>query len=234
MKMKRPRVLAFVTMACLVSVGLTPARAGVAPSGGICALPCVENFDDGSASNMTLSGFWHVGQYCTNAPPSPPYYLGYNNEPSQRPSLLAPNRGQGQCDYSTPDPNSGNAVLWVDLRRVSDADLSFTHLPAGEPEYLGLQEDVWDLETLSLSADRGKSWTELRRYNSSFSDDTLWGVGLDPPSEFTWRAELVNLGAYVGGVVLIRWRFDTVDNGINNFRGWMIDDISVTPQPEGE
>lgn len=234
--MKRPRFLAIAAVACLVSVGLTPARAEVVPSGGICALPCVENFDDGSATNMTLSGFWHVGQYCTSAPPSPPYYLGYNNEPSQRPSLLAPNfSGRGQCDYDTPgSPNSANAVLWVDLRGASDADLRFRHLPAGEPEYLGLQEDVWDVETLSLSADLGESWTELRRYNSSLADDNLWGVGIDPPWEITWRAEHVSLASYVGGVVLIRWRFDTVDRAINNTRGWMIDDISVTPQPEGE
>lgn len=85
-----------------------------------------------------------------------------------------------------------------------------------------------------MSADSGESWTELKRFNSSMSDGGLWGVGIDLPSEITWRTELVNLLSYVGGVVLIRWRFDTVDSLNCCSRGWMIDDISVTAQPEGE
>ncbi|PLX71225.1 MAG: hypothetical protein C0602_02250 [Denitrovibrio sp.] len=47
-----------------------------------------------------------------------------------------------------------------------------------------------------------------------------------------WAAETIDLSAYAGETVYIQFVFNTVDMSYNKFRGWMIDDFSVTESEE--
>jgi hypothetical protein len=40
-----------------------------------------------------------------------------------------------------------------------------------------------------------------------------------------------NLSSYIGNIVQIRFRFDTIDGQFNNFEGWYIDDVRIENKP---
>ncbi|MCD4652671.1 hypothetical protein K8T06_01915, partial [bacterium] len=46
-----------------------------------------------------------------------------------------------------------------------------------------------------------------------------------------WYLNAVDLSGYVGDIVQIRFEFDTVDSGENQFLGWLIDDIAIDDSP---
>lgn len=51
----------------------------------------------------------------------------------------------------------------------------------------------------------------------------------------SWHQARIDLSAYAGSVIRIRFHFDTIDNILNDYRGWYIDDIRVEEpnQPVG-
>jgi len=86
--------------------------------------------------------------------------------------------------------------------------------------------NVYDLRHVDVSIDNGQTWDlavfELRTDNT-------------PPNLMqVWEEITVDLTAYVGNAVLVRFRFDTRDNVWNHFEGWYIDDVTVTRTPDGE
>ncbi|MFM9996113.1 MAG: hypothetical protein ACKVU4_09965 [Phycisphaerales bacterium] len=53
-------------------------------------------------------------------------------------------------------------------------------------------------------------------------------VMVDAASESSgWQTRSVNLGAFAGQTVTIRFEFDTVDGQFNNFRGWQVDNVTL-------
>jgi hypothetical protein len=76
----------------------------------------------------------------------------------------------------------------------------------------------YDLAQLQISTNGGASFTTLAGYNVVAESST-------------WRAAApVNLSAYAGQTVQLRWFFDTVDGFANNFEGWYIDDVQIQQQ----
>lgn len=69
----------------------------------------------------------------------------------------------------------------------------------------------WDHRTVSISIDGGSQWTEIE-----------WG-GL----EKQWLPKSVDLTSYAGEDILLKFRFDAIDNLWNDFLGWVVDDISI-------
>lgn len=67
-----------------------------------------------------------------------------------------------------------------------------------------------------VEIDDGSGWTELEAWDSS------------EPNIVTWEEALIDLAAYAGKTVRIRFRFDSVDGLFNAHRGWNIDDVTVT------
>ena len=67
-----------------------------------------------------------------------------------------------------------------------------------------------------VEIDDGSGWTELEAWDSS------------EPNIVTWEEALIDLAAYTGKTVRIRFRFDSVDGLFNAHRGWNIDDVTVT------
>lgn len=48
-----------------------------------------------------------------------------------------------------------------------------------------------------------------------------------------WVRHTFDITSYVGNRIKIRFRFDSVDNKYNGFRGWLIDDVKVSPSQIG-
>ncbi|MCD6417956.1 choice-of-anchor J domain-containing protein [bacterium] len=69
-------------------------------------------------------------------------------------------------------------------------------------------EDYWDDGYLDISTDGGMSWTNLVSY-----------TGYD----MTWRNETIDLSAYAGDTIIIRWYLDS--DGSVNYSGWYLDDV---------
>lgn len=44
----------------------------------------------------------------------------------------------------------------------------------------------------------------------------------------TWNKESIDLSDYAGNTIKLRFLFDTVDNNLNNYEGWYVDDISLS------
>lgn len=115
------------------------------------------------------------------------------------------------CDFDTGGPNAGEATLFVDLTGESEAALAFNHRHQTEAAA------PWDAMRVEVSTDAGASWQTLADYTGQ--------------APISWRAQVLNLTPYVGGVVRVRWRFDTVDEFLNDGLGWLIDDVTGDESP---
>ncbi len=48
-----------------------------------------------------------------------------------------------------------------------------------------------------------------------------------------WVQQYVDLSPYAGNIIRVRFMFNTGDQLYNGYRGWVIDDISVSPNQIG-
>jgi hypothetical protein len=112
-------------------------------------------------------------------------------------------------------PNSG--VLMTDEMTLSpDTVLSFWYWL--DTEYpIGMAHDTFDFSYVQISTDEGGSWTTLLNL----------GDTVNFPAEDIWEFASVDLSSYAGQDVLIRFYFDTIDNGGNMFEGWYVDEIEL-------
>jgi serine protease AprX len=112
-----------------------------------------------------------------------------------------------QCDYDT-GSNQGSLTL------VEPVDLSSMAAPAVLRFWSWEQaegETKWDTRTVSLSSD-GSHWTEAWRSVEAAS---------------AWYQVEVDVSAYAGGELYVRFKFDTGDASYNDYRGWYVDDVEV-------
>ncbi|MEW6606367.1 MAG: hypothetical protein AB1414_02775 [bacterium] len=98
---------------------------------------------------------------------------------------------------------------WIDLTSVTQATLNWWHWSEteehGEPGYDRQVVYVYD------GSVEHQVW-----YWDAVSDN------IQP-----WRRESVDISAYVGQQVQIRFLFDTVDGLYNDYRGWYIDNVTI-------
>lgn len=81
-------------------------------------------------------------------------------------------------------------------------------------------ERGWDYCMVGVSSDGGSSWNELRG-----------GYGSAPSgSSDDWQITDLDLSAYAGSSIIIRFYFDTGDEKYNDFPGWFVDDVVVFDQ----
>jgi subtilisin family serine protease len=111
-------------------------------------------------------------------------------------------------NYSTGGRNFGSITsVPIDLGARTDSSLSFTHFLRTE------SVPPHDTARVQVSSDSGATWSDV--YVTSLS--TAGMVRQD-----------INLSAYDGRVILLRFSFDTGDSVFNAFEGWVIDDVTVT------
>ncbi len=95
----------------------------------------------------------------------------------------------------------------IDLTQVKDSGLSFTHYLATE------NFSPFDTARVQVSNDDGATWSDV--YLTASSTGQMTTVALD-------------LSAYDGRVIRLRFSFDTVDSVANFFEGWVVDDVELT------
>ena len=124
---------------------------------------------------------------------------------------------EGVYNYDTGARNAGNLVSpMISLEGVTPPiTLSFKYLLQTENDF-----GFFDIATVEINAPGSGGWVVLATLS-------------DSPTSFT--TSNIDLSTYAGLPCFIRFKFDTIDNGLNDYEGWYIDDISivgsgVTPQ----
>jgi hypothetical protein len=150
------------------------------------------------------TGLWHLS-------------TGRGNQSGHSPTQsLYYGQGEGASGggtYDTGDANAGALTSpSITLPTGGGISLGFNYVLQTE-RFTG-----FDVAQLQISTNGGASFTTLATYNV-VAESSVWRA-----------ATPVNLSAYSGQTVQLRWFFDTVDNFANNFEGWYVDDVSVTQQ----
>ncbi|MBI3330703.1 MAG: hypothetical protein HYZ96_01165 [Candidatus Omnitrophica bacterium] len=73
---------------------------------------------------------------------------------------------------------------------------------------------VFDVRQVQVSQD-GVNWVVLKQWDSR------------DPNQVFWAPFAIDLSAYLGQTIRLRFFFDTVDALFNNFEGWYVDDVTV-------
>jgi uncharacterized repeat protein (TIGR01451 family) len=171
---------------------------------------------EGFATNNSYglgNGLWHLstgrGSQAGHSSTHSLYY-GFGEGPSGGGSYNLTNASGGVA-------NEGVVVSpLVDLRGATAAPvLSFNYLLQSEPG------TSWDHATVEGSTNGGASYTILASNNQG-------GVPLTNNTGGQWRSASISFSNYIGSQMLLRFHFNTVDGGANNYEGWYIDDITLT------
>jgi uncharacterized repeat protein (TIGR01451 family) len=122
----------------------------------------------------------------------------------------------GDCDYDMGVPISGALIRTGPIPLAGEAaSLSFWSYEQTE---CGGGNCGYDKRTVDVSTDGGSTWTNV------------WGSS---GPEGQWYEATVDLSAYVGQDILIRFFFDSVDGVLNDYLGWMVDDVRINVVPPG-
>ncbi len=90
------------------------------------------------------------------------------------------------------------------------------------------QAELAFYEWSELEADTGYDRTRVR---ISTNGSTWSTVFESHGTSGVWVKRTVNLGAYLGKTVYVRFWFDSVDGLYNESEGWYVDDVRVTVSP---
>ena len=127
-------------------------------------------------------------------------------------------------------PNSGSAITPpINLAGQKTPMLSFWTWW----EIEGVNTNDYDLMNVEASTDTGVTWNPIGRgvinpvnnpNGNAWKAYSSGGLG----QKGKWVQAYFDLTPYIGKTILVRFRFDTGDRLYNGFRGWLIDNISVT------
>lgn len=167
------------------------------------SIPLAQNFEQG-LSDWTADGLWHIEteqSTCANANEgkSSAYYGHYTFS---------------TCNYDTEGtPNSGSLTspVFSIPEQAASVNLTFSSwFDTESPVY-------YDKRFVQIKTSEDSDWT------------TLYQDIYDPVNNpfRTWKQKSINLDAYKGQSVQIRFLFDTIDSQTNYFKGWYVDDIII-------
>jgi hypothetical protein len=160
-----------------------------------------DDFEAGSAS-WDQTGLWHLQADSACLTP------GYNS-----PETAAVFNDEATCSFATGAAVSGTLTTFGPFFIPFDsayAELSFWSFE--ETECGG--GCFFDRRIVEASIDGGASWSEV--WNSYYGS---W--------EGFWYERNLDLTAFHGYDVLLRFRFDSIDSIANDYRGWYVDDVQV-------
>ncbi|MCP4548431.1 MAG: hypothetical protein GY835_18395 [bacterium] len=158
-----------------------------------------EDFE-GDTSGWTSSGLWHLITDSSCASP------GYSS------AAHAFYYGQdSSCAYDA-SRNSGDLISPSISGLTSSSTLAFAYFRQVES-----YDDSYDKAEVAVELAGSGNWT------------TIWSKDSTDVSENAWTtSEAIDLSAWAGSDIRIRFRFDTVDGSFNTYTGWLIDDVVVT------
>jgi immune inhibitor A len=130
--------------------------------------------------------------------------------------------GQYQWYSLRGDDSNTRLTRAFDLRQVTSATLNYW-------TWYDIESD-WDYGYVEASTDGGETWTILQTPHSATTNPSgnAYGPGYTgasgggPP---TWQEESLDLSAYAGQEILIRFEYVT-DDAVNR-PGWTLDDITI-------
>ncbi len=120
--------------------------------------------------------------------------------------------GDARGTYDTSTATSGT-LYSIDYAIPVSATLSFWSWAQTEGDPLD-----WDTRHVSISVDGGATWTPLL----TLAD-----------TEESWNEIRIGLAAYAGQTVRFAFAFDSVDDFINNYLGWFVDDVRIDSAAPG-
>ena len=110
--------------------------------------------------------------------------------------------------YNTTARNFGSITsVPIDLSNMTDAWLTFTHFLQTE------NLSPYDTARVQVSNDNGLTWVD--KYVTALSTGSM-------------VTRHVDLNDYDGQTIRVRFSFDTLDSILNDFEGWIVDDVAVT------
>lgn len=143
-----------------------------------------------------------------------------------------------QVDASSPYPasHSGSHSWWYGQDATGNYDTGAAN--AGDlispPIYIpdtGYYLRFWyRYETETQTRDWDQRWVQISVDDGPFENVPQLS---DDPMNWWLQSQAIDLSAYAGHTVQVRFHFDTLDEYYNDYRGWYIDDleISTTPPP---
>ena len=110
-------------------------------------------------------------------------------------------------NYSTGQRTTGSLVSpWIDLSDRASARLTFKSWYETEDEGTS-----WDRKLVYVSTN-GSSWTRIYQVAGTAG---------------RWNQETVELVAYAGSQIRLKFTFDSIDAQNNGYEGWYVDDVSI-------
>ncbi len=98
-------------------------------------------------------------------------------------------------------------------------------------EIEGRDPKLFDKMDLKISEDNGATWTTILSLNPDYSKTTDVEKGYSSSGFFSipvWTKNVVDLTNYAGKNIRLCFSFDPGDVNSNGFRGWFIDDVSIS------
>ncbi len=122
------------------------------------------------------------------------------------------NRGDPTYNYNTGTRNSCSLISpRISLVGSTNPMLEFFDWIETE------QRSDFDICAVEIATNDGNNWLPI--YSTTAST-----------REWTQRGPF-DLSAYIGNIIRIRFRFDTIDSQFNQFEGWYIDDVRIEDKP---
>ena len=124
--------------------------------------------------------------------------------------------GQGERSRGGGDYDVGLAAGFLVSPSI---DLPVSELIVVDFNYVLETEPFADFDLAQLQINAGAGWLKLESYDKVAESDT-------------WiTATAVDITGFAGQTIQLRWYFDTVDDILNNFEGWYVDDVRVRAAP---
>ncbi|MBC2713333.1 MAG: immune inhibitor A [Desulfosarcina sp.] len=167
----------------------------------------VENGANGwtTAGDVSGNNLWHIDSHPpTYADGSHAWYYGLN----------------ATRTYNTGNRNFGMLISPpVDLCDYSDVRLLFSSWYETEPNPTYVNTS--DYKYVDVSMDNGATWDTPPVYQITADINS-------PDADMrSWQDIQVDLSAYAGRTIIIRFRFDTRDAQNNDWEGWYVDNIRI-------
>lgn len=159
---------------------------------------------EGGFGNWTMTGLWN--------PESQSDSCGSLIAPFPSPTNAAYYGIDNVCTYNNGSANTGSLTMAspVSIPAAGITTLSFYSYEKTECDIFG--DCDYDNRHIEVSTDGGSTWAQSGK----------------AANESAWYQKSLDLTAFSGQNVLVRFRFDTGDSFYNDFFGWMIDNVDIS------
>lgn len=174
----------------------------------------VENGSNGwTTASLPIDDLWHITAHKPIRPGSRAWYFGRERgvnffDPDSDPT----DTNDEDFDYDL-TPHAAGALTSPPI------DLSACSLSSAWLRFMSWYETDGDPDLKVQVSTDGTSWQDI--------------ANLKPATHAikTWKSINVDLSAYVGSTIQIRFYFDATNSSSNNFEGWYVDDITIGDFP---